>query len=69
MADSGGPTEFVRDGVNGFVARDAAGIAAAIEAYAKDPDLAERHGVAGRATYAETIPSWESVCARLLERA
>ena len=67
--DAGGPTEFVRSGVNGFVARDAAGIAAAIDAYAKDPDLAERHGVTGRATYAETIPSWESVCARLLEGA
>jgi glycosyltransferase involved in cell wall biosynthesis len=66
--DAGGPTEFVRTGVNGFVARDAAGIAAAIDAYAKDPDLAERQGVAGRATYAETIPTWESVCARLLER-
>ena len=55
--------------MNGVVARDAAGIAAAIDAYAKDPDLAERHGVAGRATYAEMIPTWESVCARLLEGA
>src|SRR6185369_17216577 len=69
MADSGGPTEFVRAGVNGFVARDAAGIAAAIDAYSDDADLAARHGEAGRATYAETIPAWESVCARLLARA
>jgi glycosyltransferase involved in cell wall biosynthesis len=67
--DAGGPTEFVRDGVNGFVARDAAGIAAAIDAYADDADLASRHGAAGRATYAEAIPTWESVCARLLEGA
>jgi len=69
MADSGGPTEFVRDGVNGFVARDAASLASAIDAYAEDPDLAERHGAAGRATYAETIPSWDTVCQRLLEGA
>ena len=68
-ADAGGPTEFVRDGVNGFVANDAPGIAAAIDAYADDADLAARHGAAGRATYAEKIPAWESVCARLLEGA
>lgn len=67
--DAGGPTEFVRDGVNGFVARDAAGIAAAIDAYADDADLAARHGGAGRETYAEKIPTWERVCARLLEGA
>ena len=66
-ADAGGPTEFVRDGVNGFVAADAAGLAAAIDAYADDADLAARHGRAGRETYAETIPTWETVCARLLE--
>ena len=54
-ADAGGPTEFVRDAVNGFVAKDAAGIAAAIDAYADDAELAARHGTAGRATYAEKI--------------
>jgi len=47
----------------------AAGIAAAIDAYADDAELAARHGTAGRATYAEKIPTWESVCARLLARA
>jgi len=67
MADSGGPTEFVRDGVNGFVARDAAGLATAIDAYAEDHDLAHRHGAAGRVTYGETIPTWDAVCQRLLE--
>jgi glycosyltransferase involved in cell wall biosynthesis len=67
--DAGGPTEFVRDGVNGFVAADAAGIAAAIDAYAGDAGLAERHGDAGRDTYAATIPSWPQVCSRLLEGA
>jgi glycosyltransferase involved in cell wall biosynthesis len=69
MADSGGPTEFVRDGVNGFVAADAAGLARAIDAYADDPDLAARHGRAGRATYEELVPGWDTVCARLLEGA
>jgi glycosyltransferase involved in cell wall biosynthesis len=67
--DAGGPTEFVRDGINGFVAADAAGMAAAIDVYAGDADLAARHGRAGRETYAQTIPSWEQVCARLLEGA
>jgi hypothetical protein len=59
----------VRDGVSGFVAHDAASLAAAIDAYADDADLAARHGAAGRATYAETIPAWDAVCARLLEGA
>jgi glycosyltransferase involved in cell wall biosynthesis len=68
-ADAGGPTEFVRDGVNGLVGRDAAGIAAAIDVYADDAELAARHGHAGRATYEEKIPTWERVCARLLEGA
>ena len=67
--DAGGPTEFVRDGFNGFIAPDAAGMAAAIDAYADDGELAARHGRAGRETYAEKIPSWERVCARLLEGA
>jgi glycosyltransferase involved in cell wall biosynthesis len=66
--DAGGPVEFVRDGINGFVAKDPAGVAAAIDAYA-DPALAREHGRAGRQAYADTIPSWPQVCARLLEGA
>lgn len=68
-ADAGGPTEFVRDGVNGFVAKDVVGIAAALDAYAADPGLAREHGRAGRQTYAETIPAWDQVCAKILEGA
>jgi glycosyltransferase involved in cell wall biosynthesis len=60
--------EFVRDGINGFVAKDPAGVAAAIDAYA-DPALAREHGRAGRQAYGDTIPSWPQVCARLLEGA
>lgn len=67
--DAGGPLEFVRDGVNGFVAKDASGIAAAMDAYAGDLALAREHGRAGRETYADTIPGWATVCAKLLEGA
>lgn len=67
--DAGGPLEFVRDGVNGFVARDPSGMAAAIDAYAADVALARHHGRAGRQTYADKIPAWPQVCAKLLEGA
>jgi glycosyltransferase involved in cell wall biosynthesis len=67
--DAGGPLEFVRDGVNGFVADDPAGIAAAIDAYATDAALAREHGRAGRQTYTDKIPAWPQVCAKLLEGA
>ena len=68
-ADAGGPVEFVRDGINGFVAKDAAGMAAAIDTYAGDRALAQEHGRAGRQTYADTIPGWDEVCRRILESA
>ncbi len=68
-ADAGGPVEFIRDGVNGFVAEDATGMAAAIDTYADDHALAQEHGRAGRQTYAETIPGWDEVCKRILEAA
>jgi len=67
--DAGGPLEFVRDGVNGFVASDPSGIAAAIDAYAGDAALARDHGRAGRQTYTDKIPGWSQVCAKLLEGA
>jgi glycosyltransferase involved in cell wall biosynthesis len=67
--DAGGPLEFVRDGINGFVAKDASGVAAGIDAYAADTTLAREHGRAGRQTYADKIPAWPAVCARLLEGA
>lgn len=69
MADSGGPLEFVRDGVNGAVAPDAAGLAAAIDAYAADRARAAEHGRAGRQNYADLIPSWDTVCEKLLATA
>ncbi|PYQ48886.1 MAG: glycosyl transferase family 1 [Acidobacteria bacterium] len=67
--DAGGPLEFVRDGVNGSVAADVAGVAAAIDAYAGDRARAAEHGRAGRQTYADTIPTWDEVCAALLASA
>jgi len=68
-ADAGGPLEFVRDGVNGAIAPDASGVAAAIDAYAADPARAGEHGRAGRQTYADLIPTWDTVCATLLASA
>jgi glycosyltransferase involved in cell wall biosynthesis len=63
--DSGGPLEFVRDGVNGFVcAPDAASLAAAINRIAADPALAERLGRAGQSV-ARAI-TWDGVIEQLL---
>jgi len=63
--DSGGPLEFVRDGVNGFVCVPApSAIAAAINRIAGDVSLARRLGEAGRAD-ARAI-SWDGVIEQLL---
>jgi glycosyltransferase involved in cell wall biosynthesis len=63
--DSGGPLEFVRDGVNGFVCQpDAMALAAAINRLAADRSLAERLGRAGQSV-AHTI-TWDGVIEHLL---
>ena len=63
--DSGGPLEFVRDGINGFVcAPDPASLASAINRIAADPLLAERLGRAGQ-TVARAI-TWDGVIEQLL---
>jgi glycosyltransferase involved in cell wall biosynthesis len=63
--DSGGPLEFVRDGVNGFVCEpDAMALAAAINRLAADRSLAERLGRAGQSV-AHTI-TWHGVIEHLL---
>jgi glycosyltransferase involved in cell wall biosynthesis len=63
--DAGGPLEFVRDGVNGFVCEpEAASLAAAIDRLAADRALAERLGGAGRRV-AQTI-TWDGVIEQLL---
>jgi len=67
LTDAGGPTEFVRNGRNGVVASTLARAAQAFDAYFSDRDLARSHGAAGRATYAEMIPSWDEVCRRLVD--
>ena len=64
-ADAGGPLEFVRDGINGFVCEPApASVAAAIDRLAADRSLAERLGRAGREV-AQTI-TWDGVIEQLL---
>lgn len=64
--DAGGVLEFVRDGVNGFVAPpDPTALAAQLNLLANDAALAERLGRAGQPlTYDIT---WENVVTRLVE--
>jgi glycosyltransferase involved in cell wall biosynthesis len=52
VADEGGPTEWVRDGVNGlqFPARDVQGLAAVLRRLDEDPALRERLGAGAAAT-------------------
>jgi glycosyltransferase involved in cell wall biosynthesis len=63
--DAGGPLEFVRDGINGFVCEpESTSLAAAIDRLAADRALAERLGRAGR-DVAQTI-TWDGVIEQLL---
>ena len=63
--DSGGPNEFVVDGVNGFsVAPEAGAIAAAVNALARDRTRAAAMGDAGYDT-ARTI-TWDGVIEKLV---
>lgn len=64
-ADSGGPLEFVEDGVNGRVCEaEPEPLAAAINAYAASRRLAARHGEAGHGR-ASAI-TWSGVIERLI---
>jgi glycosyltransferase involved in cell wall biosynthesis len=67
--DSGGPLEFVRDGVNGAIVHDASpeAIAAAVNAYAADRPRARAHGEAGHQV-ASAI-TWSGVIERIIEAA
>jgi glycosyltransferase involved in cell wall biosynthesis len=63
--DSGGPNEFVRDEVNGFVCDpDPAALAAALNRLAASPRLAASLGEAGHAAAAAI--SWDGVIEKLL---
>ncbi|MCU1371032.1 MAG: putative glycosyltransferase [Ilumatobacteraceae bacterium] len=63
--DSGGPTEFIKDGATGLVAEpNAASIGAKLATLVADPDLAHRLGLAGKAR-GERI-TWEEVVEALL---
>jgi glycosyltransferase involved in cell wall biosynthesis len=63
--DSGGPLEFVRDGVNGFISEpDPTAFAASVNEIAADRSLAERLGHAGQ-SLARTI-TWDGIIEQLL---
>src|SRR5262249_26127340 len=65
-SDSGGPTEFVADGENGFVCEPSAGaIGAAIATLAGDRGLAARLGSAGREVAGRI--TWDGVIEKLVE--
>jgi glycosyltransferase involved in cell wall biosynthesis len=64
--DSGGPTELIVDGVNGFVtAPDAAALGEAMTTLARKPRVARRLGRAGRTSAAQI--SWDRVVSTLLD--
>jgi glycosyltransferase involved in cell wall biosynthesis len=68
LRDSGGPLEFVTDGVTGFVAdADPKAIAETFDRLVADAALAERLGRAGHALVREVVPTWPQVVARLLD--
>lgn len=63
--DSGGPLEFVQDGINGFACDpQPVAIAAAINRLAADRAVAERLGRAGR--HVATTITWDGVIEQLL---
>jgi glycosyltransferase involved in cell wall biosynthesis len=65
--DSGGPLEFVADGVNGFVVEpDPEAIAAELDALYFDRRRARSLGEAGFESYRTKGISWETVLAKLL---
>lgn len=67
LSDSGGPLEFVEDGVNGLVAPpEPEAIAESIEKLAAQRDQAPEMGAAGRATFESKVPTWPQVVERLL---
>lgn len=66
-SDSGGPTEFVRDGETGLIAApDAAALAGAMDRLWADRAAAARLGEAGRQRYAEMPIGWPAIVERLL---
>ena len=65
-ADSGGPLEFVSEGVTGFIAAPEPGaIADVIDRLAADAAMAAKFGRAAADQYAKMDISWESAVAKL----
>ncbi len=66
--DSGGPLEFVVDGVSGLVREPTAdAVAAAMDLLWEQPALAREYGRAARARYTDMHIGWDAVLACLLE--
>jgi glycosyltransferase involved in cell wall biosynthesis len=68
LDDSGGPLEFVTDGLTGLIVDPRpASIAAAFDRLHADRADAARMGKAGNELIRETIPGWPEIVARLLD--
>lgn len=66
--DSGGPLEFLEDGINGFVTEpDASVLASAISQLVANPRRASEMGAAGRETLRAMDINWNHVIDSLLE--
>ena len=66
--DSGGPLEFVRDGINGFVVEpEPRAVARSFDRLYEDRDRATELGRAGRELVRERVPEWPDIVARLLD--
>jgi glycosyltransferase involved in cell wall biosynthesis len=66
-SDSGGPLEFVHDGINGLVVSPKPrAVAAAFDRLHADRERLSGMGAAGRATVNDRVPEWPEVVGRLL---
>ena len=68
LTDSGGPLEFVEDGVTGLIAPpEPKAIAACFDRLYADAGLAARLGRAGNQLVRDVVPTWPQIVARLLD--
>ena len=67
LTDSGGPLEFVEDGVTGLVAEPTArAVAQAFDRLWSEREAAAAWGEAGKSVLLDRVPAWPDVVGRLL---
>jgi glycosyltransferase involved in cell wall biosynthesis len=66
--DSGGPTEFIRNGTEGFVTEpDAESLAKAMDELWASPSLAKEAGAKARERYEDLNITWDHVAESLVK--